>query len=209
MKIAVLGWGSLIWDQRDLKLNDVWKNNGPLLPVEFARISNDGRLTLVLREGSKSINVLWNLMNLDSLEEARENLKEREGVPNIARIGFVNLINNTSQSRYDHVTSVIVEWAEKNSIDAVIWTDLGVKFKDSINLDFNHMNVISYLENLPSEKKTNAKKYIVNAPEQIATELRGHIQEKMNWRKENEQQERKHAINFKSLIRKFLDMLNL
>lgn len=39
-KIAVIGWGSLIWCPKGLKIRDKWKNDGPKLPIEFARISS-------------------------------------------------------------------------------------------------------------------------------------------------------------------------
>jgi len=48
MRIAVLGWGSLIWKPDKPAISAPWHANGPLLPIEFARISLDGRLTLVL-----------------------------------------------------------------------------------------------------------------------------------------------------------------
>ena len=48
MKIAILGWGSLVWNPRNLSIiNSAWHPDGVLLPIEFARISRDGRLTLV------------------------------------------------------------------------------------------------------------------------------------------------------------------
>jgi 1-acyl-sn-glycerol-3-phosphate acyltransferase len=48
MRIAVLGWGSLIWSPGNLKIDREWHEDGPFLPIEFARVSQDGRLTLVL-----------------------------------------------------------------------------------------------------------------------------------------------------------------
>ena len=50
MKIAILGWGSLIWNQNGLPVKGQWKKNGPVLPIEFSRVSRDGRLTLVIDE---------------------------------------------------------------------------------------------------------------------------------------------------------------
>ncbi len=83
MKIAVLGWGSLTWDKENLNGNlevcGEWKSDGPNLPIELARISEDGRLTLVILPGSEDITVLWNERNHNELDAAIENLKEREG----------------------------------------------------------------------------------------------------------------------------------
>lgn len=63
MRIAILGWGSLIWHPRDLPISGDWQPGGPVLPIEFSRISDNGlpapqstasrqagRLTLVIDE---------------------------------------------------------------------------------------------------------------------------------------------------------------
>jgi hypothetical protein len=54
MKIAILGWGSLVWDPASLKEHlegdGEFIQGGPKLPIEFSRISKDGRLTLVIDE---------------------------------------------------------------------------------------------------------------------------------------------------------------
>jgi hypothetical protein len=50
MKIAVLAWGSLIWDPDTLKVADDFSLSGPCLPIEFSRISKGERLTLVIDE---------------------------------------------------------------------------------------------------------------------------------------------------------------
>jgi hypothetical protein len=50
MRIAILGWGSLIWKPNGLPMSGDWKRGGPVLPIEFSRVSSDGRLTLVIDE---------------------------------------------------------------------------------------------------------------------------------------------------------------
>ncbi len=93
MKIAVLGWGSLIWNPRELRISGEWHSDGPLLPVEFARVSQDERLTLVLYPEAEPIQVLWALSACPSLEEAEENLADREGTSR-HRIGYLSLFND-------------------------------------------------------------------------------------------------------------------
>ena len=46
MKIAILGWASLVWNPQQLPHKGDWKSGGPRLPIEFSRVSKDGRLTL-------------------------------------------------------------------------------------------------------------------------------------------------------------------
>lgn len=48
LKIVILGWGSLIWNPRGLPREGPWEEGGPSFPIEFSRVSNDCRLTLVI-----------------------------------------------------------------------------------------------------------------------------------------------------------------
>ncbi len=79
--IACIGWGSLIWDKRSLDVEGRWRADGPTLPVEFGRQSSDGRITLVIVQGFASVPTLWSVFNTRDLAEARESLRQREGVP--------------------------------------------------------------------------------------------------------------------------------
>src|SRR5215813_3106795 len=78
MNIAVLGWGSLIWHPASFRAKTKWRSDGPRLPIEFARISQDNRLTLVIQPGSTDQATYWSLSELTDLEPARQNLKARE-----------------------------------------------------------------------------------------------------------------------------------
>jgi len=182
MKIVVLGWGSLIWDPRDLRIDGEWQKDGPTLPIEFARVSRDGRLTLVLFPEAEKVPVLWNYMKTEEINEAINNLKDREGTT-IDKIGF---IKKTGEVRSNLITepNEIKEWAKTKDIDAVIWTDLLSNFKERTSLEFNEDNIIKYLKDLLSDKKEKAKEYITCAPPQIRTRIREKIEERLGWRYE-------------------------
>lgn len=78
MKIIILGWGSLIWCPGGLRIKTRWHGDGPSLPIEFARISQDDRLTLVIQPGSAGQSTYWAVSEFTDLKEARQNLKTRE-----------------------------------------------------------------------------------------------------------------------------------
>ncbi len=178
MNIVVLGWGSLIWCPKNLLVSSKWKTNGPELPVEFARISQDGRLTLVLLPNANPIPVLWAQMDTDNLDEARENLKKREGTIR-DRIGFIDLTYNKTQSGIVN-TKGIRTWAQERAIDAAVWTDLRSNFESKYRA-LNNINVISYLNKLKMADRKLAEEYIRKAPHQIITPFRSVIERELGW----------------------------
>ena len=54
MKIAILGWGSLLWDNQPEfdRWHESWQYDGPRLKLEFSRVSKSRlrALTLVIDE---------------------------------------------------------------------------------------------------------------------------------------------------------------
>jgi hypothetical protein len=187
MKIAVLGWGSLIWNPKresgSLNLADGrWFSDGPELPVEFARISKDERLTIVLFPAGEKLHVLWAMMAPNNLDEAIDNLRKVEGIPASSNdIGYLKLPSGERRSRVADFADEIRQWANNKRIEAVIWTDLPPKFEVVTGTEFTEENVIIYLSNLADLSKKKAEEYIRRTPRQIRTGLRSAIEKKLGW----------------------------
>lgn len=181
MRIAVLGWGSLIWCPRNLKIKGQWYEDGPLLPIEFARVSKDRRLTLVLFPGADNQQTLWAYSFCEDLDEAIENLREQERT-NQMKIGFVSIPGSRSRCQaVPQVRGTIRKWVEEKGIDAVIWTDLPSNFKEKTCMEFNADNVIIYLKDLSGDKLNKAEKYFRRAPWQVTTKIRRRTEREFGW----------------------------
>ena len=179
MKIAIIGWGSLIWNPQNLAYNiDLnWMPDGPLLPIEYSRISADGRLTLVIADNVKHVKTYYAYSTIKSLDLAILNLAVREG-SNISTIGYyIKNENHISPNNFTYQKE-IKNWIElNNNIDAVIWTNLTENWKTKTQ----YKSRIDYLVNLPKEVSKVAEEYIRKTPLQINTLLRKEIEEKLNW----------------------------
>lgn len=181
MNIACIGWGSLIWDPRSLPISGLWNDDGPMLPIEFARESADGRITLVLTDVSKITTSLWTTLSVNDVKEAKLKLAEREGVSekNIRySIGFWD-----SESKKSHGTSSseIEEWANQKGLDGVVWTNLKYGFKKSRDVMPEYSDILNHLKSLPDEKRLVAEKYIRKTPVQVDTEFRVKLQDDLRW----------------------------
>ena len=177
MKIACLGWGSLVWDQRELLVQKPWFDDGPLIPVEFLRQSKDGRITLVIDPLANPVRCLWALMTVTDLENAKESLRIREGRPERAAIHSVEKTDNVADSLKESVR----QWMITKDIDAVIWTGLSCKFDDINNLRPTIEQVKDYLSRRPADEKKLAEDYIRRAPKQVDTEYRREIEKAFGW----------------------------
>jgi len=180
MKIAILGWGSLLWDPKDLQCATQFELTGPSLPIEFCRISKDHRLTLIIDEDFGTLCQTYAATSaFTTLEEAMENLRLREGMFSVADVGFVELHSQersrAAVKRHPHVVESIADWALHAGYEAVIWTALDSHFEDRTTEPFSVSAAMRYLEALEkgdTDVFARALTYIRRAPDATQTPVR-------------------------------------
>lgn len=162
MTIACLGWGSLVWDPRELPIRKPWFIDGPLLPIEFARESNDKRITLVITPDVAMVRTLWALFSTADVNEARIRLGERERIPKDSIEERVAIWNQSDEE--DQIKTTIARWGREKNIEAVVWTDLRPRI-GSEDRTPTVQEVLKHLRDLPYGKK-NAERYFQPVLEQ-------------------------------------------
>lgn len=176
MKIACIAWGSLVWRPEGLLIQSEWFSDGPILPIEFARQSKDGRLTLVITDRAKQVRTLWALMATDDLTQAKKSLQIREETTE----NNICAINSTEETN-DNIKQIIKNWIISLKIDAAIWTNLPSKFNNENNKTPTVEEAISYLNNLDINTRKTAEEYIRKTPKQIDTEFRRRFEAEFGW----------------------------
>jgi hypothetical protein len=166
--IACIGWGSLIWDPRNLPCGE-WHVNGPVLPIEFARVSENGRITLVVVNGAKPVRALWTILKVATISEAVAVLAERENVPDA----------NQSIGRWPDTqrqfpgADVISAWAEAQGLSGVVWTALKCGMdRNSRGIMPTIEQLLSHISTLDEEGRERALEYVAKAPAQVQTGFR-------------------------------------
>jgi hypothetical protein len=181
MKIACLGWGSLIWETRELPISGEWKSNGPMIPVEFARQSQDGRITLVIVPGVKPIQSFRAYLSSGNLSEAREALRVREDIPLKNLDVHIASVKRGDNNFKNDINKSIYSWMEPLDLDAVVWTALPPKFNGKNDFVPTKEQLLDYLSSLDDETKKAAENYIRKTHPQIETEYRGYIESNLGW----------------------------
>jgi len=183
--VACIGWGSLIWDPRTLPIRQPWFMDGPLLPVEFGRQSDDDRITLVIVPknvtGVACVRTLWALMVARSLDEATSALAEREMPckPDTKKVGRWPCAPEDARD----FTEIVEAWAKEKGLDGVVWTALPPKFEKENGRMPGVDEVLQHLRGLSSDRQKwrRAEEYVRKAPVQIDTEYRHRIECELGW----------------------------
>ncbi|HEV7241290.1 MAG TPA: hypothetical protein VGQ36_18810 [Thermoanaerobaculia bacterium] len=178
MNIAILGWGSLIWCPGGLRIKTRWHTDGPLLPIEFARISQDDRLTLVIQPGSAEQSTYWAFSEFAELKDACKNLKDRERTKS-SDIHHVLRDRTTGGDVDPDVASKVNSWvAQHDDVEAVVWTGLTSNWREKRGRDFTAEDAEHFLLGLESKRDyataiyDRAREYLTHAPRGVDTAVR-------------------------------------
>jgi predicted RNase H-like nuclease len=175
--IAILGWGSLVWDPRELPHMPPWMPGGPTLPLEFSRISGDGRLTLVIDPtDGEPLPTRFALSPRGALEDVVADLRDREGTT-WENIGVIGLSSKQQRSRVPALVGILKDWLQRNRLDAAVWTDLQPNFDRQLSKKFTLDVALEYLRRLPRSVADRAREYISKAPSEVRTPLRRRVHE--------------------------------
>ncbi|QPC41643.1 hypothetical protein HW532_02225 [Kaustia mangrovi] len=177
MQIAIIGYGSLIWDLESLAphTSGGWRRAaGPDLPVEFSRISPKRLDSLVLvldPEHGAPMPSSYIASARRDIEEAISDLAARERAP-AERIGFVDARTGGHRARVPRILNTVAAWVERQRLDGAVWADLDGNFAERTGQPFSLEAGHDYLKTISGASLAEAKRYIDLAPGEIKTPLR-------------------------------------
>jgi hypothetical protein len=185
-RTAILAWGSLILEPRGEfdKQHGDWLQEGPVLPIEFSRISlrRDNALTLVIDPDNGELTRTWYaLSKRDDPQDTVCDLRTCEGT-SIHNIGLLDIRTGVVRSRWTFVADKIRIWLEENGLGAVVWTDLTSNYVDKQKELFSPVAAVNYINGLPPEGKSAAQNYIAVVPKEVVTPFRTAAQQALWFR---------------------------
>jgi hypothetical protein len=182
MRIACLGWGSLVWNPGDLPLSGRWEKDGPALPIEFARESGRKRITLVIADVPEMVTSLWALLNVDRLDTAKNALALREGVKEENIQYSIGWWRKADGASYGRGSPAIAAWAPGHNLDAVVWTNLKPGLTRDPNVVPDYPVVLNHFKGLIERgEHADAEEYVRKTPLQVMTRYRRQLQEDLRW----------------------------
>ena len=185
-KIAVIGFGSLLWDLDDLapKVSGEWKMyEGPVLPLEFSLVSRKRHyaLALVIDYGDGAPCPTCVIDSVRSkIGAAIVDLANRERM-DPTNIGFVDRNTGESHSHREETRNTLWNWIEDSNYDGAVWTDGERNFEALTGRAFSLQTAQDHLRSLQGMSLEEARRYIRNAPARVETPLRRALENSPWW----------------------------
>lgn len=179
LKIAIIGWGYLVWDPRGLDIELPWHPDGPRLPIEFARFTNSPRLVPVLVEGAPLQPALWAMSRKQSVPAVVGDFAFRAGV-RLEDIGYWS--PDEGMRRATGFAAPIARWVAERGFDGAVWRALGPNLPDRRPGIPSEQVRLEFLRELVSTGRAHdAREYFERMPPQIHTPFQELVQREFGW----------------------------
>lgn len=186
--IAILGWGSLIWDLEVLEPHvhaDWLMHHGPHLPMEFTRVSAKRKMGLaVCLDPDAGVPCPTHAIRSvrDDIRAAQADLAARERAP-LDGIGYVCTATGIVGGRAA-IAEQVGAWCARAGWQGAVWTDLQSNYAETRGEPFTLDAAHAYLRTLTGESLDEAVRYIQNAPVATDTPLRRRLVNDPWWQAE-------------------------
>lgn len=160
-----------------------FRPDGPDLPIEFSRVSVDGRVTLVIDSSADAIRTWWVPLDVGSLDEAVMGLGIREKIAPAMRSAQVGRLcrHDPEPPAPSAIVHTIADWLRKRPLDAVVWTALPPRGPDGGPGRPDFACLLGHLESLRGAARTRAEEYIRRAPGTVRTPHRRGFERALGW----------------------------
>lgn len=191
MAIAILGWGSLLWqknsnvcggeDEDILQIKEAeWNEDGPTLPIEFCKKSSRDRITLVIsKKYGSPCKTYWATSKFDDFDRARRNLQCREGNKEGDKIYYIRrhegalCVYPELPPEDGNLFAEIRKWLdERPYLNGVLWAGFAADEKLFGEKKDYEKNLRLYLQNQCDRKSKHwscIKEYFEKAPGETKT----------------------------------------
>ena len=175
-RTAILAWGSLIGepDAEFDRYHEDWLHEGPVLPIEFSRISSSraDALTLVIDPDSGVLTRTWYaLSKRRESEDAACDLRTREGTT-FRNIALLDIRTGVLRCRWMFVADKVRIWLEEKGMGAVVWTDLTANYPEKLKELFSPIAAVTYIARCPEKTKSAERQYLAVVPQEVVTPFR-------------------------------------
>ena len=183
---GVIGWGSLLWDPRSLPMSGAFRDDGPRLPIEFSRVAQDGRVTLVIDPHAEPVATYWVKLDVTDLAGAVTGLGRRE---RIAPARWAEWVGAQTRSHPQgdrgeasaETRAEVARWLEGQDLEAVVWTALPKRRPDGAFGRSSLDELVTHLRGLEGDAAARAEEYVRRAPPAIRTAHRRRFEAEFGW----------------------------
>lgn len=158
-------------------MQGAWREDGPLIRVDFLRRSSRNRVTMVLHDSGPQVTSLWNVIPAASWQVAKQHLVTREGVEK-----WPQMVSHwtVGEPEPKHILG-LPQWAAAKEVEHVLWTSLPPRWNHVDGNVPTAGEVVGFLQGLPDGSQMNAEEYVRKTPGQIVTPIRTAIEAQLGW----------------------------